>query len=111
MKWVYDKEYQSSSAWWLVEKFNDGPWKRAAVFTSESSLDRVLRVLEGSGGRNRHMSDELQCSKCGLVSDRERRSLADDPQAVERARKAAEPYALLSGLEMQEVLRAAEGDS
>jgi len=30
------------------------------------------------------MSDELQCSKCGLVSDRERRSLADDPQA-ERA--------------------------
>ena len=28
------------------------------------------------------MSDELQCSKCGLVSDRERRSLADDPQAV-----------------------------
>ena len=30
------------------------------------------------------MSDELQCSKCGLVSDRDRRSLADDPQAVER---------------------------
>ena len=34
------------------------------------------------------MSDELQCSKCGLVSDRERRSLADDPQAVERGAKA-----------------------
>ena len=74
------------------------------------------------------MSDEMQCNHieceirgcdCGChVPDFTPRcqiaahqgSLADDPQAVERARKAAEPYALLSGLEMQEVLRAAEGE-
>jgi len=47
----------------------------------------------------------LRCDTCFNFAE----SLVDDPQAVERARKAAEPYALLSGLEMQEVLRAAEG--